>query len=73
MFARSSTVHALKNTGRWLLVAAVVFLMATNLLTVNQYLYQFVRFGGAKGWSDAIYPLYDQMPGFQAEQILVII
>ena len=68
-FAEASL--AWKNAGRWLLVAAVVFLMVTNLLTVNQYLYQFVLFGGAKGWSDAIYNLYDQLPGFQAEQIYI--
>jgi Dolichyl-phosphate-mannose-protein mannosyltransferase len=68
-FAEASL--ASKVAGRWLLAAAVVFLMVTNLLTVNQYLYQFVRFGGAKGWSDAIYALSDQIPGFQADRIFV--
>jgi hypothetical protein len=62
---------AWKSTGRWLLAAAVLILMVTNLLTVNQYLYQFVRFGGGKGWSDAIFALSKQMPGFEAEQIFV--
>jgi 4-amino-4-deoxy-L-arabinose transferase-like glycosyltransferase len=57
--------------GRWLLAAAVVILMAANLLTLNQYLYQFVRFGGAKGWSDAIFALSRQMPGFKADQIFI--
>jgi hypothetical protein len=60
-----------KSAGRWMLAGTVVILMTTNLLTVNQYLYQFVRFGGAKGWSDAIYALYDKVPDFQAEQIYI--
>lgn len=68
-FAETSLIW--NNTGRWLLAAAVVILMAANLLTLNQYLYQFVRFGGGKGWSDAIFALSKQMPGFEAEQIFV--
>jgi len=68
-FAEAS--FAWKNVGRWMIAAAVVILMATNLLTLNQYLYQFVRFGGGKGWSDAIFALSNQIPGFQAEQIFL--
>jgi hypothetical protein len=68
-FAEASL--ALKNAGRWLLAAAVVFLMATNLLTVNQYLYQFVRFGGARGWSDAIFALSNQIPRIQTQKIFI--
>ena len=68
-FAEASL--AWKNQGRWLLAAAVVFLMVTNLLTLNQYLYQFVRFGGGQGWSDAIFALSDRLPGFQAKQIFI--
>ncbi len=68
-FAEASL--AWKNIGRWLLGAAVAFLMVTNLLTLNQYLYQFVLFGGGKGWSDAIFALSDQLPSFQAEQIFI--
>ena len=60
-----------KKSAHWVLAAAVVFLVATNLLTVNQYLYQFVRFGGGKGWSDAIFTLSKQIPGFQAEEIFI--
>jgi hypothetical protein len=68
-FAETSLIW--DNTGRWLLAAAVVILMAANLLTLNQYLYQFVRFGGGKGWSDAIFALSKQIPSFEAEQIFV--
>jgi len=68
-FAEASLVW--KNAGRWLLAAAVVCLMVTNLLTLNQYLYQFVRFGGGKGWSDAIFALSDRIPGFQAREIFI--
>jgi len=68
-FAEASIVW--KNAGRLLLAAAVVILMVTNLLTLNQYLYQFVRFGGGKGWSDAIFALSKRMPSFEAEQIFI--
>ena len=60
-----------KAAGGWLLAAAVAILMAANMLTVNQYLYQLARFGGAGSWDDAIYALSIQMPGFQAGKIFV--
>ena len=60
-----------KAAGGWLLAAAVAILMASNMLTVNQYLYQLARFGGAGSWDDAIYALSIQMPGFQAGKIFV--
>ena len=42
--------------GTCLLAAAMVVLISSNVLTVNQYLYQFVRFGAAGSWSDAMFP-----------------
>ncbi len=60
-----------KVAGRRLLSAAVAILIVANLLTVNQYFYQFVRFGGAGSWSDAIYVLSSQVPGFHADKIVI--
>ncbi len=52
-----------KTAGGWLFAAALAVLMASNMLTVNQYLYRLVRFGGAASWDDAIYSLSNQMAG----------
>jgi hypothetical protein len=58
-------------SSRWLLASAVIILMASNMLTVQQYLYQFVQFGGAGSWSEAIYALSNQLPSFHADKIIV--
>ena len=55
--------------GKWALGAAVAFLMATNLLVVNQYLYQFIRNGASGSWTDAIYPLAAALRQTQATQL----
>ena len=43
--------------------------MTSNILTVNQYLYQFVRFGAAGSWSDATFQLSNGIAKFNASTI----
>jgi len=47
---------------RWAPVAAGAVLVASNLLVMNQYIFQLERFGADGGFSDAIYPLSAQLP-----------
>jgi len=42
-------------------VAALALLAIANALVINQYLSQFVRYGPAVTWSDAIYPLSNSL------------
>jgi hypothetical protein len=48
----------------WRVAVAVagVVLVGTNLLVVNQYLAQFERFGAARHFTDALFPLADALP-----------
>jgi len=57
--------------GKWLLAGTVVALVTTNILTVNQYLYQFTRFGSTANWSDAMPSLSRQISNFQNETVIV--
>jgi 4-amino-4-deoxy-L-arabinose transferase-like glycosyltransferase len=44
------------------MVVAGIVLVGTNLLVVNQYLGQFERFGAARDFTDALFPLADALP-----------
>lgn len=43
-------------------IAAGVVLVGTHLLVLNQYLAQFERFGAARDFTDALFPLADAVP-----------
>jgi hypothetical protein len=47
----------LRKVGAWVVVVAVLYLAAENLLVTNQYFYQMARYGPASIWTDAIYDL----------------
>jgi hypothetical protein len=47
----------LRKIGGWVVVAAMLYLTAENLLVTNQYFYQLARYGPASHWTDAIYEL----------------
>jgi len=47
----------LRKIGGWVVVAAMLYLAAENLLVTNQYFYQLARFGPSSHWTDAIYEL----------------
>jgi hypothetical protein len=57
--------------GTWALVATVGWLAISNLLVTNQYLFQFIRNGAAETWTDAVYPLADDMKQLHPSQILL--
>jgi hypothetical protein len=54
-FAEASV--RLRKIGGLVLVAAMLYLAAENLLVTNQYFYQLARFGPTSHWTDAIYEL----------------
>jgi len=60
-----------KAVGPWILAAFVAFLVAGNVITVNQYLYQLVRFGPATIWTDAIFSLSNGITKFNASTIFI--
>jgi hypothetical protein len=57
--------------GKWVVVVVVAYLAAQNLLLTNQHLYQFARFGSPRSWTDAIYPLSEELGKMRAPQIVI--
>jgi hypothetical protein len=57
--------------GRWLIAAVVIYLAAENALLTNQYLYQLVRYGSPHSWTDAIYPLSEELGRMRAPQVVI--
>jgi len=51
--------------------ATLAFLCIISLLVTNQYLAQFIRYGPAITWSDAIYPLSNSLRGEPGEVFAV--
>ncbi len=47
---------------RWLTMAAAVFLVAMNVLVVNQYILQFERDGASENFTDALFTLDRDLP-----------
>jgi len=58
--------------GRIVAAALSVALVAMNLVVLNQYLVQFERNGPAETFTDAIYPLSDDLQAFPGRPIYVI-
>jgi hypothetical protein len=56
---------------KWTLAAIVALLAIGNVLVTNQYLYQFIRYGAAETWTDAVYPLAGELKQSQASQVLL--
>jgi 4-amino-4-deoxy-L-arabinose transferase-like glycosyltransferase len=47
-------------------------LCVSNVLVMNQYLYQFIRDGAGPLWSDAVMPLSDQLSRWKDRQLLMM-
>jgi hypothetical protein len=60
-----------RTAGKWVVAVVVVYLAAQNLLLTNQHLYQFARFGSPRSWTDAIYPLSDELGKMRAPRIVI--
>ncbi len=58
--------------GRVAAGSAVVFLLVSNLLVVNQYFYQLARNGSPGSWTDGIFSLAKGLAHTQASRIAVI-
>lgn len=52
-------------------VVVVSFLALQNLLVTNQYLYQWIRYGSPRAWTDAIYPLADEVRRLQPSEVVI--
>lgn len=57
--------------GKWALAAITGWLALSNLLVINQYLYQLIRNGPAETWTDAIYPLASDLKQLNPSQVLL--
>ncbi len=57
---------------RWLSIGLVTLLVASNLLVVNQYIFQLDRNGADGGFSDAIYTLSAQLPPAPNDEIYIM-
>ena len=53
------------------IAVAMFYLIAQNLLLTNQHLYQFVRYGSPRTWTDAIYSLSERLGGMRASPIVI--
>ena len=60
-----------RRAGTALVALAVVYLAGQNLLLTNQHLYQLARFGAPRSWTDAIYPLSEELGRMHASQIVI--
>jgi hypothetical protein len=65
--ALSEASQRYRRIGRPALIAAVMFLCATNLLVTNQYLSQLIRYGQSVTWTDAIYRLSDSLRAYDSD------
>lgn len=61
----------LRRWGLPLVIASVAVICGASVLLSNQYLSQFVRYGAAGVWTDAIFPLSDAVRRMQDENIFV--
>jgi hypothetical protein len=57
---------------RWLSAALASVLVLSNLLVVNQYIFQLDHYGADGGFTDALYPLSAQLPLAPDDQIFVM-
>jgi 4-amino-4-deoxy-L-arabinose transferase-like glycosyltransferase len=69
-FAEAS--RRLGHAGVPVLAVVVVALAAANLANVNQYVYQFARFGATKFWTDAMDALPAELEATHAREICII-
>jgi 4-amino-4-deoxy-L-arabinose transferase-like glycosyltransferase len=60
-----------RRVGAVVVVASIAYLAVENLLVTNQYLYQMVRFGSVRGWTDASYGLANELTRMPAEHVVV--
>ncbi len=61
----------LRKIGTCVLVIAVLYVAAENLLVTNQYLYQLARYGPASPWTDAIYDLSRSVGELKPSKVVI--
>ena len=68
-FAEASRLLA--RFGKAALALAVMIIAGQNLLVYNQHLEQFIRDGGYGSWTDAIFPLADDLRRYNTSKIYI--
>jgi len=68
-FAQASL--RLARAGPWLLALVTLTILGANLVSLNEYLYAFIRNGAAGSWSDAIKPLAKNIPNLHPSRVIV--
>jgi len=58
-------------SGKRVLAGVTGLLAVGNILVMNQYLYQFIRNGAPVTWTDAVYPLAEDLKQSHASQLLL--
>ncbi len=61
----------LRKIGAWVVVVAMLYLAAENLLVTNQYFYQLARYGPASHWTDAIYELSRSVGELKPSKVVI--
>jgi len=69
VFAQASL--PLGKAGPWLLALITMAIVGANLVSLNEYLYAFIRNGAAGSWSDAIQPLAKSIPDLHPRRVIV--
>jgi hypothetical protein len=62
----------MKRPGFAAILAVASVLIVGNLLVINQYFSQFVRYGNPAMWSDAIYTLSQDLGQYRSDRIFVV-
>jgi len=60
-----------RKIGAWVLVVAMLYLAAENLLVTNRYFYQLARYGPARSWTDAIYDLSRSVGDLKPSKVVI--
>jgi hypothetical protein len=54
---------------RWVATGVIILVCVQNGLVVNQYLYNFARYGAGMSWTDAVFPLKDALVRLHPEHV----
>jgi hypothetical protein len=60
-----------RKIGAWVVVTAMLYLAAENLLVTNQYFYQLARYGPSSHWTDAIYELSRSVGELKPSKVVI--
>ncbi|HEY3787463.1 MAG TPA: hypothetical protein VGL71_01355, partial [Urbifossiella sp.] len=68
-FCLGTAIAKRASVWRWVAVSLVALVCFQNALVINQYLYNFARYGPGMSWTDAIFPLKDALVRLHPEHV----